>query len=155
MKLSALKAIIPNLEILRFQLPDGSFIPKHYHVTEVGIITKNFIDCGGTIREEKVVNFQLWFSDDVDHSLKPEKLLKIVQLSERELNIPDLEIEVEYQGETIGKYDLDFKDGHFVLLSKQTACLALDSCLPQEKPKVNLSDLLNNSTGCAPNSGCC
>ena len=98
MKLSTLKEHIKSIDSLHFQLPDGQLVPSHYHVTEVGMIQKNFIDCGGTIREEKVVNFQLWFSDDVDHSLQPNRLLDIIQLSEEKLGLGDFEIEVEYQG---------------------------------------------------------
>jgi hypothetical protein len=42
---------------------------------------------------------------------------------------------VEYQAETIGKYDLGF-NGKILLLNKQTACLAEDACgIPQEKQK--------------------
>lgn len=156
MKLSALKEIIPTLQKINFELPDGSLIPSHYHVTEVGIITKNFIDCGGVIREEKVVNFQLWYSDDLDHSLKPERLLNIITLSEEKLGIKDFEIEVEYQSNTIGKYDLAFNGNNLLLTTKQTACLAQDQCLPSSnKPKVNLSDLISNQSSCPPNSGCC
>ena len=118
------------------------------------MVTKNFIDCGGTIRNEKTVNFQLWNADDYDHRLKPSKLLHIIELSEKQLDIEDAEIEVEYQSETIGKYDLDFTGKHFVLKNKQTACLASDACgIPAEKQKVQLS-VLNNAC-CTPNSGCC
>ncbi|BDS12526.1 DUF6428 family protein [Aureispira anguillae] len=156
MKLSTLKNIIPNLQKLNFELPDGTLIPSHYHVTEVGIIHKNFIDCGGVIREEKVVNFQLWYSDDVDHSLQPQKLLSIIRLSEEKLGIEDSEIEVEYQASTIGKYGLDFNGNNLVLVAKQTACLAADKCMPAaNKPKVNLNDLIANKNSCSPNSGCC
>lgn len=31
-----------------FKLENGNSVPEHFHVTEVGIITKDFIDCGGT-----------------------------------------------------------------------------------------------------------
>jgi hypothetical protein len=34
--------------------------------------------------------------------------LDIIELSEKILGIEDYEIEVEYQAETIGKYDLSF-----------------------------------------------
>ena len=95
MKLSEIKAILPNLENVEFQTPDGSFVPEHFHVTEVGSIQKHFIDCGGVIRKETVVNFQLWNADDFEHRLKPGKLLKIIQLSEEKLGIEDNEIEVE------------------------------------------------------------
>lgn len=81
MKLSDLKQILPTLENVEFQLENGTMVPEHFHVTEVGMITKNFIDCGGVIRSEKVVNFQLWNADDLDHRLKPSKLLNIIQLA--------------------------------------------------------------------------
>jgi len=70
------------------------------------------------------------------------------------LGIPDLEIEVEYQGETIGKYGLDYDGYNFLLTTKMTDCLAKENCgIPTEKPKVRLSQLQNS--GCAPGSGCC
>ncbi len=155
MKLSEIKHILPSLENVAFQLENGTYVPEHFHVTEVGIITKAFIDCGGTIRNEKVVNFQLWNADDFEHRLKPTKLLNIIKLSEEKLGIEDLEIEVEYQAITIGKYDLDFNGKNFVLVSKQTACLASDACgIPQEKQKVSLAAMpIQNA--CKPGGGCC
>ncbi len=95
---------------MEFQLENGTFVPEHFHVTEVDRSPKNFIDCGGVIRSEKVVNFQLWNADDFEHRLKPAKLLNIIKLSEDKLGIEDAEIEVEYQSGTIGKYDLDFTE---------------------------------------------
>lgn len=157
MKLLTIKEILPTLENVEFQLENGTFVPEHFHVTEVGQITKNFIDCGGVIRSEKVVNFQLWNADDFEHRLKPGKLLHIIQLSEEKLGIEDFEIEVEYQDTTIGKYDLDFNGKNFVLVNKTTACLAQDACgIPSEKQKKNLAELSSNlSNSCAPGSGCC
>lgn len=155
MKLSEVKQILPTLENVEFQFENGTFVPEHFHVTEVGMINKNFIDCGGVIRNEKVVNFQLWNADDLEHRLKPGKLLNIIKLSEEKLGIEDHEIEVEYQSETIGKYDLEFNGKTFVLRNKMTACLAPDACgIPSEKVKRNLSELKPVSK-CAPNSGCC
>ncbi|OPC31194.1 DUF6428 family protein [Elizabethkingia miricola] len=155
MKLSKIKEMLPTLENVEFQLENGTPVPEHFHVTEVGQINKNFIDCGGVIRNEKVVNFQLWNANDYEHILKPGKLLNIIKLSEEKLGIEDAEIEVEYQSETIGKYDLDFNGKYFVLKNKQTACLAQDACgIPTEKQKVKLSEL-NSTTCCTPNSGCC
>ena len=67
----------------------------------------------------------------------------------------DLEIEVEYQAETIGKYDLGFDGENFLLLSKKTACLAMDKCgIPAEKQKVEMVNLASAST-CTPSGGCC
>ena len=146
MKLSEIKHHLANLETISFQLPDGSLVPNHFHVTEVGEITKNFIDCGGTVRKEEVVNFQLWEANDYDHRLHPEKLVHIIELSEKVLGLKDREIEVEYQGETIGKYGLDFNGSEFLLTSTNTACLAQESC---GIPAKNLEP------ACSPNSGCC
>lgn len=156
MKLSQVKKILKTIETVNFNLPDGTVVPEHFHVTEVGSITKNFIDCGGTVRKENVANFQLWDANDFDHRLKPQKLLSIIELSEQILGIEDLEIEVEFQGTTIGKYDLDFDGNNFILLNKKTACLAQDQCgIPTEKPKVRLSDMNNETSCCSPEGGCC
>jgi len=155
MKLSHIKWLLGKVETVSFQLPDGTFVPEHFHVTEVGLVTKNFIDCGGTVRNETVINFQLWDANDFEHRLKPQKLLNIIQLSEKVLGIGDFEIEVEYQNTTIGKYDLEFNGENFELVNKQTACLALDQCCsPTEKPKVKLSDI-NNEACCTPGGSCC
>ena len=157
MKLSQVKALLPTLENVTFKLENGSFVPEHFHVTEVGMVIKNFIDCGGVIRTEKTVNFQLWNADDFEHRLKPTKLLNIIKLSEEKLGIEDAEIEVEYQSDTIGKYDLEFNGNTFVLKNKTTACLAQDACgIPSEKEKKNLSELsVNQNASCTPGGGCC
>lgn len=155
MKLSAIKKILTTVDQVSFQLEDGTFVPENFHVTEVGMVTKNFIDCGGVIRNEKSVNFQLWNANDLDHRLKPGKLLNIIKLSEEKLGIEDQEIEVEYQNETIGKYDLDFNGTNFILKNKTTACLAEDACgIPPSKPMVNLAESAN-ATSCTPGGGCC
>ncbi len=56
MKLSEIKAILRKADVLQFELPGGNLVPGHFHVTEVGKITKHFIDCGGTERLEEVIN---------------------------------------------------------------------------------------------------
>lgn len=155
MKLSQAKLVLKQLKTIGFQLPNGTLVPSHFHVTEVGKVTKHYIDCGGTERKEEVVNFQLWNANDYDHRLHPEKLLNIIELSEKVLKIGDLEIEVEYQADTIGKFGLDFDGENFLLTTKQTDCLAKDKCgIPEEKPKVKLSSLTNSSC-CTPDSNCC
>lgn len=155
MKLAQVKLALKELNEIGFQLPNGELVPSHFHVTEVGKITKHFIDCGGTERNEEIVNFQLWNANDYNHRLHPEKLLNIIELSEKVLNIGDLEIEVEYQAETIGKYGLDFNGKNFLLINKQTDCLAKDECgIPVEKTKVKMADL-NNAACCSPDGNCC
>jgi heme/copper-type cytochrome/quinol oxidase subunit 1 len=39
MKLSNIKEILPALDNVEFQLENGTFVPEHFHVTEVGVIT--------------------------------------------------------------------------------------------------------------------
>ena len=153
MKLSEIKNHLISLETIAFKLPNGALVPSHFHVTEVGKITKDFIDCGGKVRSEAVINFQLWEENDYDHRLHPEKLLQIIELSEKMFKFDDLEIEVEYQGkETIGKYNLDFDGTKFLLASKITACLALEDCgIP--KPLIKVANAV--SSCCEPSSGCC
>ena len=157
MKLSEIKKHLSTATAVNFQLPNGDFVPKHFHVTEVGVITKDFIDCGGTVRHEKIANFQLWEAGDFDHLLAPQKLNGIIALSEKVLGIQDLEIEVEYQSDTIGKYTLDFNGKDFLLVATQTNCLAPDKCfMPTEKTKVSLTDLQNtNQNSCTPGGKCC
>ena len=155
MTLSEIKALLPQLNEVQFTLENGTPVPAHFHVTEVGKVSKHFIDCGGVMRTEEKVNFQLWNANDFDHRLKPSKLLNIIQLSEEKLGLKDGEIEVEYQGETIGKYQLAFNGESFILQATTTACLAQDSCgIPVEKLKVNLAELNNNSC-CTPGGSCC
>jgi len=154
MKLSEVKNQLITLESVTFQLPNGTLVPEHFHVTEVGLVTKNFIDCGGTVRNEKVVNFQLWNANDFEHRLKPKKLLDIITLSEKILGIEDYEIEVEYQDATIGKYDLEFNGENFTLVNKRTNCLAQDKCgIMSDKLKLQVLETQSNT--CTPGGGCC
>lgn len=157
MKLSEFKKHLDGVNELIFTLPDGNTVPQHFHVTEVGQVTKHFIDCGGIVRNEKVVSFQLWEANDFDHRLAPEKLKNIIALSENKLGLEDAEIEVEYQSGTIGKYNLEYNGKNFELTSKFTNCLASDKCgIPQEKLKVNLAELQTKKQSCCtPGGGCC
>ncbi|WP_417351736.1 DUF6428 family protein [Flavobacterium alkalisoli] len=151
MRLSEIKNILETVEGVTFRLPNGTYVPEHFHVTEVGVVTRNFIDCGGTVRKETVANFQLWDANDYEHRLKPKKLRNIIALSEKVLGMEDSEIEVEYQDTTIGKYGLDFDGKDFVLTVKNTACLASDTCGVPEKKEV----VESQESCCTPGGGCC
>lgn len=151
MTLNEVKTILQTLDTVDFILENGTKVPEHFHVTEVGYVTKHFIDCGGTVRKESVINFQLWNANDVEHRLKPVKLLNIIALSEKTLQLENAEIEVEYQNETIGRYALDFNGKTFVLKNKKTDCLAQDACgVPTEK-----IDTKAQNSCCTPGGGCC
>lgn len=153
MLLSAFKQKLGEIETLEFQLPDGQFVPAHFHITEIGNVSRDYIDCGGTLRQENKLNLQLWVSSDSDHRLAPDNLLNILQLAEKQLGFSNEEVEVEYQQSTIGRYELAFNGTVFQLINTQTACLAPDQCgIPQEKPRVRVTV---GGLSCDPNSGCC
>ena len=133
MLLSAFKQKLGEIETLEFQLPDGQFVPAHFHITEIGNVSRDYIDCGGTLRKENKLNLQLWVSSDSDHRLAPDNLLNILQLAEKQLGFSNEEVEVEYQQSTIGRYELAFNGTVFQLINTQTACLAPTSAAFHKK----------------------
>lgn len=156
MTLSELKQFLGQKEQLQFMLPNGSMVPAHAHVTEIGALHKHFIDCGGNLRDEFKVSAQLWVSVDTDHRLKADKLLRIIQLAEEKAGITEGEIEVEYQGTTIQRFGLEAAGEVLLLTNRQTACLAEDQCgIPAAKEKRSLSDLGKAATCCTPGGTCC
>ncbi len=118
---------------LHMMLPSGAFVPAHFHVTEVGRVTKSFIDCGGTVRESVVCSLQIWTADDTQHRLTAGKLVKILNLAQPLLRGDDLDVEVEYGEDVASLYQLAGveitpKGLLFILAGKKTACLAPDKC---------------------------
>ena len=148
MKISDLKDYLATMAQIKLKLPDNTYVPPHFHVTEVGLITKHFVDCGGVKRQQKTASLQLWTADDYNHLLAPEKLLKILNLAKPILGEDDLEIEVEYQQTTISKFALDYDGQDFLLKNLQTACLAQDACgiAPTQMPQPN---------NCCNGTSCC
>jgi hypothetical protein len=154
MKLSEVKQALTGMSELTFRLEDGTQVPAHFHVTEVGSVKRHFIDCGGTVRKDEAVNFQLWSANDHDHRLAATKLLNIILLSEDKLGLNDANVEVEYQTSTIGTYGLQFDGNAFILTNTQTDCLAKDNCgIPPTKEKVTLGQAQESCY--APGGGCC
>lgn len=148
MKLAEVKKALQNMEAVHFLLPNGKKVPAHFHITEIGNIQKQFMDCGGTVREETKVSFQLWTSIDLHHRLKADKFASIIKVAEEKIKLQDAEVEVAYQGETIENYGLDFNGESFLLTSQYTACLAEENCgLPIQKVKKNLASLSANCCG--------
>lgn len=151
MLLSEFKDKLKTVTEVIFLKPDGTSVPRHFHITEVGQINKRFIDCGGTVRNENVISMQLWESVDVWHKLEPSKLSAVINLSETKLAIENHPIEIEYQSDTIGKYGIEFINGSFKLTTTHTTCLAIDKCgIPfPEKVKEVIQSC------CPPSAGCC
>ena len=156
MKLSEFKSHLEGMQSLSFIQANGSPVPAHFHITEAGVTTKHFIDCGGTERIERYVSFQLWVADDVQHRLVPSKLLNVIEKAHSIIGKEDPEVEVEYQGVTIGRFGVETEYGQFLLTTKLTNCLAPDRCgIPADKPKIKLSEIQSQSSCCTPGSGCC
>lgn len=156
MKISELKNILSESTTVEFQLSNGTPVPAHFHLTEIGMVIKHFIDCGGKERIERKVSLQLWSADDIDHRLKPQKFLDIINMGEEKLGISNLHIEVEYQNETIGKYSLEHDGSKFILNGLSTDCLARENCgIPSNKKQMPVEEMVLDSNACAPGGGCC
>jgi hypothetical protein len=156
MNFTQFKESLSSIHELTILLPDNSLIPQHFHITEVGLITKHFIDCGGKERINKVISFQLWVAEDVKHRLSPKRVTSILNQSAFITGAADFEIEVEYQTNTIGKYGIEFNGQHFQLTNKFTECLASEVCgTNSEKYNMNLDELKPLDACCTPSGGCC
>lgn len=147
MKLSEFKSALSKVNNPKIQMPNGTLIPTHFHVTELALIIKNYIDCGGVVRMERKITFQLWVANDYDHQLTSFKWLGIIKKGELNYGITDEPIEVEYQGQTIERYGLSFANDVFTLIPLFTDCLASDQC------GVPPDQLLKTSC-CSPSSNC-
>jgi len=118
---------------LRIQLADGESVPESFHVTEVGQVSKTFIDCGGTVRATTACVLQTWLGSDADHRLSSGKLAKILNASERIIPVDRIELEVEYERGVISQYPVTrakVSDSEIVLHLgvKHTDCLAKELC---------------------------
>ena len=137
MMLSQLKSALAQCKdaAIRFRLPDGSLSPAHAHITEVGLVTKEFIDCGGTARIEKKCQMQSWVADDTDHRLSAGKLLSIIEKATSILGGEDLPVELEHDVGVAARFSVVGsvpQDSELILMleGRHTACLAPDICCP-------------------------
>lgn len=135
---------------LHLMLPDGDFVPAHFHVTEVGRVQKDFIDCGGTTRSAVSCLLQVWVADDVAHRLTAGKLANVLRLAGPLLQSDELPVEVEYERDAISQFPVAAAEVTpsgvlFHLGTKHTDCLARDKCGVGECAPA---------TGCAA-PGCC
>ena len=129
MNLKTFKNHLQNLEQIKFKLYDGREVPAHFHITELGIVDKRFVDCGGNTRGERKISLQLWIAGDLQHRLLPNKIIQIIDVVEDKLGSLNDEIEVEYQGvATVEKFGLDLQGDTFILTKTNTECLAQDAC---------------------------
>ncbi len=136
---------------LKFILPSKEAIPAHFHVTEVGHVQKDFVDCGGTRRSVSSCILQAWVAaNDEEHALSAGKLGGILKLAGKILPSDELEVEVEFEAPYISQFPIESAEASgdtvvFQLTTKHTDCLAKEQCGLES----------DNSSCCSTESGCC
>lgn len=142
---------------LHIILPDNDVVPANFHVTELGRVQKEFIDCGGTPRATVHCQLQLLVAGDTDHRLTAGKLLKIFEFSAPVLRGENLPLVIEHEDcRTIAfplrEFTATPEQITFQLDLPHPACLAADACgLSPEEAGVGGA----SSGCCTPGSGCC
>ncbi len=136
---------------LKFVLPDNTTIPAHFHITEVGHVQKDFIDCGGTLRSVSSCVLQAWVAaNDEEHALSAGKLSSILKLAGKIFPSDELEVEVEFEAPYISQFPIESAEASvdavvFHLTTKHTDCLAKEQCGLES----------SGSSCCSTESGCC
>jgi len=130
---------------------DGEPIEAHFHVTEVGRVQKDFVDCGGTVRRVVSCLLQTWVGDDTDHRITAGKLLRAITAAAPILRDEDLPVELEYEACNVVQLRVvavEREDGglRMKLGKKHTDCLAKELCVPSAAAGAG---------ECKPGSGCC
>jgi hypothetical protein len=146
---------------LSLRLPDGSLVPAHFHITEIGHVIKRFADCGGVRRVQEACVLQTWVHDDEEHRLSAGKLAGVFDKVDDLFEDLSLPVEFEVELGTVAQFELggaSLVDGNLelALASKQTDCLARGVCLPgtcDADPEALLPSAA--TAACAPGSGCC
>lgn len=159
MKLSELKSLLTEHSdrFFRIRLPDGGAVPVSFHVTEVGRMDKTFIDCGGTLRETKACQLQVWVGEDYEHRIETGKMASILDKAKSILPDDTVPVEIEYEDRVISQYTIS---GHevlddsvvLILAHKHTECLAPELC---GLPSIGRLPAIGGKSNCCGPSGCC
>jgi hypothetical protein len=151
---------------LRIVLPNGEAVAPHFHITEVGHVTKSFMDCGGTRRKTESCLLQIWVFLDLHHRLDTSKLANILRIAGDVLPSLDLPVEIEHEAGVVSQYPVTAgsSDGRTLTLTtglKHTACLAMDLCCAPPATATPAATATTNKPHikagacCSPASGCC
>ncbi|MEO7412860.1 MAG: DUF6428 family protein [Opitutaceae bacterium] len=131
--------------------PDGDPIEAHFHVTEVGRVQKDFIDCGGTVRRSVTCLLQTWVGEDTDHRITAGNLLKAFAHAAPVLGADDLPVELEYEACNVLQFTVASvertADRLLIRLGgKHTDCLAKELCGTKSHG--------NSDAACGAGGGC-
>ncbi len=141
-------------------LPGENTLPASFHITEVGHVTKKFIDCGGTLHTVESCQLQAWVYTDTQHRLLAGKMVSVLNLARAKGVLPDtndLDVEIEYEDAAISQYMVEsFAVSEsavvFTLAGKHTDCLAKELCVPNS---LALPMAAGEEAGCGCGPGCC
>ena len=145
MKLSQFTHLLHSYSDKPFHLvlPGQNTVPVSFHITEVGHVTKRFIDCGGKVHHWQACQLQVWVGEDTDHRLLAGKMAGVLNLAQAKSILPaeDLDVEIEYENTVISQYAIaDYTVSEsavvFTLAGKHTDCLAKELCCPPLLPMV-------------------
>jgi len=142
----------PNKSII-FTLPNGEAVPASFHITDVGVINKHLIDCGGQTRAEEQIHLQLWTGKDYDHRVTTDIANQILNKSQsviEKIRDPKVaEVLVEYQLDwhgipifslfTVSEMQVNDTELSIFLSTIQTTCLAAE----------------RSNSECGVSEGCC
>jgi hypothetical protein len=152
MKLHEFKALLEANRDKQFllQLPNEKTVPQSFHITEVGLVTKTFIDCGGKVHSLQTCQLQAWIGPDVDHRIEAGKMADILKVSASIVPNDFLYLEIEYEDDIISQYPVaeavvTDEAVTLVLTTKHTDCLAKELCMVPS----------TNGASCCGPAGCC
>lgn len=91
---------------ITFTLPNGEKVPASFHITDLGVVQKHLIDCGGQTRTEEQVHLQLWTGKDVDHRVTTDTANFILDQSQSVID----RIKDPKSAEVLVEYQLDWHD---------------------------------------------
>lgn len=143
------------------RLPDGSLLPPHFHITEVGHVLKRFADCGGVRRSQEACILQTWVHDDKDHRLTAGKLAGVFDKVEDLFEDFSLPVEFEVELGTVAHFGLEgaslvSETLELALAAKHTDCLARGVCLPGScDAPLTAPQKSASAAACTPGASCC
>ena len=137
MKLSAFQQLLQAHADKQFRLvlPGDNPVPVSFHITEVGYVSKTFIDCGGKVHSQQTCQLQAWVGADADHRIVAGKMADIMGRAHTILpEGSDLDVEIEYEASALSQYPIRRGDVQgdalvFTLDAKHTDCLAKELCV--------------------------
>ncbi len=146
-------ALSEQTSAISILLPTGAEVPAHFHITDVGVITHDMIDCGGQHSTTQHVQAQLWLGEDTEHRMSAKTLSGILGASQsifdKFAGIESAPVHIEYQlNSTISKYMVESVEsgccGVTIHLSNVHAvCLELE-----RNPESTMCGNDANSSGC-------